>query len=144
MFGNFSLFKTPFLGQSSLPTSFVSFFVHFFLPVFEDNDLPFWVPDVLCQHSEVVLSTPLFLPGEFPGQRSLVGYSPWGNKELDVTEHTHQFLPKHHLLAHTLCIFSSVQLFYMHRLMRSLHSQNTEQIYHKFLLYQQSSLSSHP
>ena len=26
MFGNFSLFKTPFLGQSSLPTSFVSFF----------------------------------------------------------------------------------------------------------------------
>ena len=23
--------------------------------VFEDNDLLFWVPDVLCQHSEVVL-----------------------------------------------------------------------------------------
>ena len=22
--------------------------------VFEDNDLLFWVPDVLCQHSEVV------------------------------------------------------------------------------------------
>ena len=22
---------------------------------FEDNGLPFWVPDVLCQHSEVVL-----------------------------------------------------------------------------------------
>ena len=48
---------TPFLGQSSLPTSFVSFFrpLYFFLPVFEDNDLLFWVPDVLCQHSEVVL-----------------------------------------------------------------------------------------
>ena len=27
----------------------------FFLPVFEDNDPLFWVPDVLCQHSEVVL-----------------------------------------------------------------------------------------
>ena len=26
VFGNFSLFKTPFLGQSSIPTSFVSFF----------------------------------------------------------------------------------------------------------------------
>ena len=29
MFGNFSLFKTPFLGQSSVPTSFVSFFVFY-------------------------------------------------------------------------------------------------------------------
>ena len=47
----------PFLGWSSLPTSFVSFFrlLYFFLPVFEDNDLLFWVPDVFCQHSEVVL-----------------------------------------------------------------------------------------
>ena len=26
-------------------------------------------------------STPLFLPGEFHEQRSLVGYSPWGRKE---------------------------------------------------------------
>ena len=29
VFGNFSLFKTPFLGQSSLPTSFVSFLVFY-------------------------------------------------------------------------------------------------------------------
>ena len=33
-------------------------------------------------------STPLFLPGESPGQRSLVGYSPWGHRELDTTEVT--------------------------------------------------------
>jgi len=26
------------------------------------------------------------LPGEFYGQRSLVGHSPWGLKELDMTE----------------------------------------------------------
>ena len=26
------------------------------------------------------------LPGEFHGQRSLVGYSPWGHKESDTTE----------------------------------------------------------
>ena len=47
----------PFPGRSSLPTSIVSFFVllYFFLPVFEANDLLCWVPDVLCQHSEVVL-----------------------------------------------------------------------------------------
>ena len=34
-------------------------------------------------------STPVFLPGEFHGQRSLVGYSPWGCKELDMTEYAH-------------------------------------------------------
>jgi len=27
------------------------------------------------------------LPGKFCGQRSLVGYSPWGRKESDKTEH---------------------------------------------------------
>ena len=31
-------------------------------------------------------STPVFLPGEFHGQRSLVGYSPRGRKESDTTE----------------------------------------------------------
>ena len=28
----------------------------------------------------------VFLPGEFHGQRSLVGCSPWGHKESDMTE----------------------------------------------------------
>ena len=35
--------------------------------------------------------TPVFLPGESQGQRRLVGYSPWGFKELttnESTEHT--------------------------------------------------------
>ena len=32
------------------------------------------------------LPTLAFLPGEFHGQRSLVGYSPWGCKESDKTE----------------------------------------------------------
>ena len=27
----------------------------FVLPPFKDDGLPFWVPDVLCQHSKVVL-----------------------------------------------------------------------------------------
>jgi len=30
--------------------------------------------------------TPVLLPGEFHGQRSLVGYSSWGCKESDTTE----------------------------------------------------------
>ena len=31
-------------------------------------------------------STPVFLPGEFHGQRNLADYSPWVCKELDKTE----------------------------------------------------------
>ena len=37
------------------------------------------------------------MPGKFHGQKSLVGYSPWGHKELDTTKqlslsHTHTHL----------------------------------------------------
>ena len=35
------------------------------------------------------LPNPVFLPGEFSEQRSLAGYSPWDQKELDTTESTH-------------------------------------------------------
>ena len=34
-------------------------------------------------------STPVLLPGKSHGQRSLVGYSPWCRKELDMTERLH-------------------------------------------------------
>ena len=33
--------------------------------------------------------TPVLLPGKSLGRRSLVGYSPWGGKELDMTERLH-------------------------------------------------------
>jgi len=32
------------------------------------------------------LPTPVFLPGEFHGQRILVSYSPWDHKELNTAE----------------------------------------------------------
>ena len=32
--------------------------------------------------------TPVFLPGDSHGQRRWVGYSPWGRKELDMSEHS--------------------------------------------------------
>ena len=35
-------------------------------------------------------STPVFLPGESCGQRSLVGHGLWGRKELDTTKATGQ------------------------------------------------------
>ena len=43
--------------------------------------------------------TPVFLPGKSHGWRSLAGYSPWGLKELDMTEraraHTHTHTHTH-------------------------------------------------
>ena len=33
--------------------------------------------------------TPVLLPGKSHGQRSLIGYSPWGHKESDTTEQLH-------------------------------------------------------
>ena len=41
--------RAPSLPLLSLFLSFI-----FFLPLFEDNGLLFWVPDVLYQHSEIV------------------------------------------------------------------------------------------
>ena len=43
--------------------------------------------------------TPVFLSGEFHGQRSLEGYSPWGCKESDMTEQ----------LTHTQCILLNIR-----------------------------------
>ena len=54
--------------------------------------------------------TPVFLPGESHGQRSLARYSPWSRKELDTTEgmeHTHTgYLPPEWLFGEM-----SVQIF---------------------------------
>ena len=36
-----------------------------------------------CLHNGMA-TTPIILPGEFHGQRSLVGYSPWDHKESDT------------------------------------------------------------
>ena len=35
------------------------------------------------------IHTPVLLPGKSPGQRNLVGCSPWGHKESDMTEQLH-------------------------------------------------------
>jgi len=37
---------------------------------------------------EEMATTPVFLPGKFHGQRNLVGYSPWGCKEMGMTKHS--------------------------------------------------------
>ena len=48
------------------------------------DSIPGW-EDSLEQE---MATTPVFLPGKFHAQRNLMGYSPWGCKELDATEHT--------------------------------------------------------
>ena len=48
--------------------------------------------------------TPVFLLGKFHVQRSLASYSPWGHKELDMTEHACTFLrlTKNAMVAETM------------------------------------------
>ena len=46
-----------------------------------------WVRKIPCRRAQQ--PTPVFLLGEPHGQRSLVGYSPLGRKELDTTERLH-------------------------------------------------------
>jgi len=43
-----------------------------------------WVREIAW--SRKCQPTPVFLPGKFHGQKSLVGYKPWGHKELGTTE----------------------------------------------------------
>ena len=52
--------------------------------------------------------TPVLLPGESHGWRSLVGYSPWGCKESDTTERlplNSQRVPQNSLLLKGACLF---------------------------------------
>ena len=43
-----------------------------------------WVGKIPCRRAWQ--PTPVFLPGESHGQRSLADHSPWGHKELDMIE----------------------------------------------------------
>ena len=50
-----SLLRLP-SQDGSLSLALLSLYLlYFVLPPFEDNELPFWVPDVLCRRSEIVL-----------------------------------------------------------------------------------------
>ena len=53
--GVWKLLLRPPSWDGSLALPLLSLFLSFVLPPFKDNGLPFWVPDVLCQYSEVVL-----------------------------------------------------------------------------------------
>ena len=54
--------------------------------------------------------TPVFLPEKSHGQKSLAGYSPWGQKELDMTEVTyHDHIVISNLKVNLCCnLFSAI------------------------------------
>ena len=71
----------------SQPTSFLLFHNPFAI---QETGFDPWVRKIPWRKEWQLI--PVFLPGKFHGQRSLVGYSPWGHKESDRTEwltHTH-------------------------------------------------------
>ena len=75
-----------FVGKvMSLLFNMLSRFVIAFLPR-SKHLLISWIRKIPCRGAWQ--PTPAFLPGESHGQRSLTGYSPWGRRELDMTEAT--------------------------------------------------------
>ena len=53
-------------------------------------------------------NTPVFLPGEFHGQRGLVGYSPWGLEESDTAEWLTLFKRSYELTSESYYISSNL------------------------------------
>ena len=58
------------------------------LPAVQETWVQFLVQEDPLE-KEMVFPTPVFLPGESHGWRSLVGYSPRSRKESDTTERLH-------------------------------------------------------
>ena len=63
-----------------------------------------WVRKSPCRRKEQ--PTPVFFPGKSHGHWSLVGFSPWGLKGLDTTEHASFTFMKAYLKMDPLSFFS--------------------------------------
>ena len=73
-----------------------------------------WVRKILCRRKWQ--PAPVFLPGESHGQRSLAGYSPWGCKELGMTEATeymHICIERERQRKKLPCFFSSCSVTHL-------------------------------
>ena len=58
-------------------------------PAMQETWFDLWVGKISWRREW--LPTPVFLPGEFHGQGSLVGFGPWGRTESDTTEQLMHF-----------------------------------------------------
>ena len=54
-----------------------------------NNSVPWRWEDLVCLMEKAMQPTPVLLPGKSHGWRSLVGCSPWGHYESDLTERLH-------------------------------------------------------
>ena len=76
--------------------SFLIWYYTCFNAILPNHPPPFPLPQSPkdCSIHLCLLATPVFFPGISHGRRSLVGYSPCGRKELDMTEwlHFHFFI----------------------------------------------------
>ena len=69
------------------------------LPAMRETQFNPWVQKIPWRRAW--LPTPVFLPGELHGEKSLIGFSPRGCKESDMTEqltHTHTHTHTHNPL----------------------------------------------
>ena len=75
--------------------------------------------------------TPVFLSGKSQGQRSLMGYSPWGQRESNTTEHTcnHAFVV---YARHCVRGFIYLHVFFHLIFVQSLESYNYMYRFHHF------------
>ena len=58
--------------------------------------------------------TPVLLPGKSHGQRSLVGYSPWGREESDTTEWLHFHFSLSFFFSFSILLPFYYQIYYIH------------------------------
>ena len=81
------------------------------LPQYRRSGFDPWVRKVTWRRNWQ--PTPEFLPGKSPGQKSLVGYSPWGCKDSDTTEATNTSLLTNNLfsLLHTLLAYEYIKIY---------------------------------
>ena len=77
--------------------------------------------------------TPAFLPREFQGQRSLTGYSPWGHKKSDTTEHACSQVVG--LLGHTPWWYGTAAVNFSHKILSHRLVSFHELHYHNWILY---------
>ena len=71
--------------------------------------------------------TPIVLPGESHGQKSLVGYSPWGLKEWDTTEATGMHAQTHDTLWHTFNFSFYLQMLLAQQWVLPFTAENTQE-----------------
>ena len=76
----------------------------FFFFFFKHYESTFCPSAITTDWSRKWQPTPIFLPGKFHEQRSLIGYSPWGRKESDTTERLQCECLLHSVLQGQICL----------------------------------------